>query len=57
MDAEEDTGALLVLETDVSAFEGLIPKPLETMAVFSLYFFPAMAQHVMSTTAWILWLR
>lgn len=49
MDVKEDTSASLVQETYVSPFECLLPRPLEPVGVPSLYFFPVMAQNVMST--------
>lgn len=50
MDAKEDTSALLVLETDVSAFEGLIPRPLEPKGAPSFLFFPEYGANLMATT-------
>lgn len=45
----EDKTTLLVPKMDVSSFESLIPRPLEPVGVLSLYLFPDVAQHVMST--------
>lgn len=41
--------ALLVPKVDASLVEGLIPIPLERVGTLSLYFFPSVGQHMMST--------
>lgn len=45
----KDKTGLVVPKTDISLFEGLIPRLLEPVGLPSLYFFPGVTQHVIST--------